>query len=125
MHARKELERFLKDYEKQTNTHDFKKVQPLIATNAIYWFSDGTYKGMPAIRRAFIRTFNTIKDETYSLKNVRWLVIARDMGVCTYDFYWSGKVGGKRKSGKGRGTNVMVKNKGRWQMLHEHLSTLR
>ncbi|MGY4772917.1 nuclear transport factor 2 family protein, partial [Kribbella sp. CWNU-51] len=29
---------------------------------------------------------------------------------------------GERREGQGRGTNAMIKQKGRWQMIHEHLS---
>jgi hypothetical protein len=39
------------------------------------------------------------------------------------DVSWSGLVGGEARSGQGRGTNVIVKTRTRWQIKHEHLST--
>ena len=120
---KKALKYFLKEYEIKTNTHDFKKVKPLIASNATYWFSDGTFKGISAIEKAFTRTWQKIQNETYQIKNVEWLAISDKMAVCIYDFHWRGKVDGKWKKGRGRGTNVIVKRGKYLQMLHEHLST--
>lgn len=122
--ARKELEKFLKAYEERSNTHDFKNVKPLIAPHALYWFSDGTHEGINAIEKAFTKTWNKIQDETYRIKNVRWLIASSNVGVCVYDFHWSGKVNGKKQSGRGRGTNIIVKRGKKWQMIHEHLSSI-
>ncbi len=117
------LKKFLKKYEIQSNTHDFKNVKPLIAPNALYWFSDGTHRGIKAIERAFTKTWNKIRNETYRIKNVRWLVVSDSVGVCVYGFHWSGKVNGRKRTGHGRGTNVIVKRGKGWQIIHEHLST--
>ena len=117
-----ELQKFLKEYEKQTNTHDFENVRPLIAPDAVYWFSNGTHKGIRTIEKAFVKTWGKIREESYRIENVQWLVASEKMGVCIYNFYWRGKVNGKIKTGSGRGTNVILKQGGRWQIVHEHLS---
>jgi ketosteroid isomerase-like protein len=114
---------FLKTYEAATNSHDFDNVAPLIDKDAVYWFSDGSFEGIEAIREAFIATWTKIKDEKYSINNVRWFTSSDDTAVCVYDFSWQGSVDGVQKSGSGRGTNVLVHKSGGWLMLHEHLST--
>lgn len=113
---------FLKQYEKATNSHDFSKLDAQIADDAIYWFSNGSHEGKAAIRKAIEKTWNKIQDESYSITDVEWLVTSDDYAICIYRFHWRGKVGGVAKEGHGRGTNVMVKNDGGWQMKHEHLS---
>jgi len=120
---KKDLKKFLEQYESATNTHDFSNVWPLIAPKAVYWFSDGRHVGIAAIEKAFVSTWKRIKAETYRIKNVRWLVVTDAAGVCAYDFEWSGSVQGNIRKGKGRGTNVIIKRGNQWQILHEHLST--
>jgi len=117
-----ELSAFVKQYEDATNSHDFNNVRPLIAPEAVYFFSNENLFGIEAIEKAFVSTFNSIKDETYSIKNVRWLAVSEKVAVCVYDFHWVGSVDGERKEGSGRGTNALVKSDGKWLMVHEHLS---
>lgn len=117
-------EAFLKEYERTTNTHDFNSVRPLIADNAVYFFSERTLNGVDEIERAFAETWERIKDETYSISDVNWIALSSDTAVCIYTFNWEGMVEGTRKSGSGRGTNVLVKTDGKWQMVHEHLSVI-
>ncbi|HLD80209.1 MAG TPA: nuclear transport factor 2 family protein [Candidatus Nanoarchaeia archaeon] len=66
-----EVENFLQEYEKATNSHNFDNVRKFLLKEAVYFFSDGNLK-----------------------------------------------------EGRGRGTNILVKKKGRWYISHEHLSTL-
>jgi ketosteroid isomerase-like protein len=121
----KDLTHFLNQYENATNTHDFNQVQKLIAPNAVYWFSDGSFVGTKKIRAAFESTWTTIKDETYSIKNIDWITVSPDNAVCLYDYHWSGIIDGISKSGQGRGTNILVKQKNNWLIIHEHLSSER
>ena len=117
-----DLDIFLHSYERATNTHDFEKVRPLIAENAVYWFSNGSFEGIEAIGKAFSDTWTKIQNEEYSIENIKWLTTTDCSGTCVYDFRWSGMVDGKTLSGYGRGTNIINKTDGKWQMLHEHLS---
>jgi SnoaL-like domain len=57
------------------------------------------------------------------MHDLEWVVVTDVVAVCRYRFRWSGVVEGVAKSGRGRGTNVVVRRNGRWQMLHEHLSS--
>lgn len=118
----KQLDQFLKQYEEATNSHDFDNVASLIAKDAVYWFSDGSYEGLASIRKAFESAWKTVKDEVYTISNVRWLAISETAAVCVYDFSWKGVIDGKPISGGGRGTNALAKTDKGWRIVHEHLS---
>jgi ketosteroid isomerase-like protein len=117
-----ELTAFMRRYEQATNKHDFDDLAPLIAEDATYWFTDGSYHGIDAIKGAIERTFATILDEVYTIDQLEWVAIADDLAACRYRFRWTGVIGGEPASGHGRGTNVITKRNGAWQALHEHLS---
>ena len=117
-----ELTAFVHRYEQATNRHDFNDVAPLIADDATYWFTEGSYHGIEAIRVAIERTFAAILDEVYEIRNLEWVAVADDLAVCRYQFFWTGMVDGQPDCGHGRGTNVVAKRDGDWKMLHEHLS---
>lgn len=117
-----ELEQFLRRYEKAANSCDFDLVAPFIDEHAVFWFSNGSYKGIVAIRKAFEETWATIKEETYAIHNVEWLFVTELEAVCLYTFTSEGKVDGQRQRYQGRGTNILQKKDGKWKMIHEHLS---
>lgn len=117
-----EVEFFLQKYEKATNSHDFSNVKELLDEDATYWFSDGNYAGIAEIEKAFVTTWNKIKDETYSIENVKWVSLDENSAVCTYKFKWRGIIDGQSKQGEGRGTNVLIKRESKWYIVHEHLS---
>lgn len=118
-----ELNNFLKEYELQTNTHNFDNVSPLISKDASYYFSDGVFVGIEEIRKAFNKTWEYIQNEKYSIKELNWIVISEIVAVCTYQFQWEGNVNGEVENGQGRGTNVLVRMQNGWKMKHEHLSS--
>lgn len=118
----KELSAFMQSYEQVNNSHVWANVEPFIAKDATYWFTDGSYNGIDEIRKAIESTFAKIQDEVYEIKDVQWPTITDANAVCTYLFYWQGLVDGKPASGSGRGTNVLEKRNGSWQIVHEHLS---
>lgn len=113
---------FMARYERATNSHDLGRVAPLIAEDANYWFSDGSHRGRAEILAAVARTFARIEDEVYEIGDLEWVVLTADHAVCRYRFSWTGNIDGRPASGRGRGTNVIVKRDGDWRMLHEHLS---
>ncbi|HYJ70095.1 MAG TPA: nuclear transport factor 2 family protein [Nocardioidaceae bacterium] len=117
-----DLTAFMADYERANNDREIGRVTAAIADDATYWFSDGTHRGVDEIGAAIERTFATIQDETYEIQDLEWVVISPDSAVCRYRFSWTGLVDGERRSGSGRGTNVVVRRDGTWQILHEHLS---
>jgi ketosteroid isomerase-like protein len=116
------LTAFVRGYEQATNSHDIAELGPLIAPDAVYWFTDGSHRGRDAILGAIAETFATIRDETYRITDLEWVAVGSNHAVCRYRFSWTGTVNGQSRSGSGRGTNVLVSSGGTWQVLHEHLS---
>lgn len=49
-------EQVLREYESATNSHNFDLVKPLLAEDAIYFFSDGTYQGWTEIQKPSKKT---------------------------------------------------------------------
>jgi ketosteroid isomerase-like protein len=117
------LSAFMTEYEQANNSHDIDRVVPMIAEDATYWFSDGSYQGLAEIRGAIERTFQAIQDEVYRITDLEWVVLSAEHAVCRYRFSWSGVIDGQPRSGRGRGTNVVVQRAGAWKMQHEHLSS--
>jgi ketosteroid isomerase-like protein len=117
-----ELTVFMASYERATNHHDIARVAAMIAADATYWFTDGSFRGRPEIMEAIARTFATIQDEIYWIRDLEWVCVGQETAACRYRFGWTGVVGGRGRAGQGRGTNVIVRRDGAWQMLHEHLS---
>jgi ketosteroid isomerase-like protein len=113
---------FIRAYEAATNSHDLTQLAPLIAADAVYWFTDGSHRGRDAVLAAIGETFAAIHDEVYRITELEWVMASGSHAVCRYHFAWTGIVAGQPRSGSGRGTNVLVRNDGAWQMLHEHLS---
>jgi uncharacterized protein (TIGR02246 family) len=118
-----ELTAFMARYEQANSRHDLERVTAMIAPDATYWFTDGSYHGRPAIEEAIARTFTAIRDETYEIHDLEWIVLTARHAACRYRFSWAGVVDGQPRSGQGRGTNVIVKRDGTWRMQHEHLSS--
>ncbi|WP_069766326.1 nuclear transport factor 2 family protein [Streptomyces sp. LUP47B] len=118
-----ELAAFIGEYERANNIHDISRVVPFIAEDAVYWFSDGSHRGIEEIRSAIEKTFAGILDEVYEVRELEWPVLTADVAVCRYLFAWTGVVNGELRSGQGRGTNVIVRRDGKLKMLHEHLSS--
>src|SRR5689334_442635 len=76
-------------YEERINQHDFDLLVPLIASEATFWFSDGSYLGHAAIRAAFERTWATLHNDTYRLEDRHWIARSDSVAVCRYRFHWS------------------------------------
>lgn len=114
---------FINHYVHSNKTHSLEHTIELIDDNAIYWFSDKTcHVGKKAISQAIKNNFSTIKDETYTISDLTWIVKSSDIAVCTYNYKWSGLISGENRSGGGRGTSVLTKNNNKWLIKHEHLS---
>jgi ketosteroid isomerase-like protein len=124
MHLSQTPDDFMREYAVQTNTHEFDQVATLIAADAVYFFSEGTYTGREELRAAFERTWDTIHDEDYRIEDVRWLAADERMAVCVYHFRWRGIINGQPREGVGRGTSVLARSDPGWRVIHEHLSSM-
>jgi ketosteroid isomerase-like protein len=115
-------EEFVHAYEDALATQGWIRVEPLIHEDACVTFSDGAvHKGKIEVRKAFEKNFSLIKDETYLIMNVHWVIKNAQSAVYLFDFKWSGLINDRPASGGGRGTSVLVNENGKWQLLVEHL----
>jgi ketosteroid isomerase-like protein len=105
-------------YEARINLHDFDLLLDLIADDAVFFFSDGTHRGITDIRAAFERTWATLPDEHYWLDDLDWIAEGDDAAACTYRFNWESR----GRTGSGRGTTVLARTDAGWRIVHEHLS---
>jgi ketosteroid isomerase-like protein len=112
---------FLHEYEQRLSLHRWEAVADLIHERAVFCFTEGTYRGKDEIEGAFRRTFESIRDEQYALRDVEWVAVRDEMAVCVYAFHWRGVVDGHAAKGSGRGTTVLLRVGERWQIVHEHL----
>ncbi len=116
---------FVHRYEAALATQQWEVVSPLIHENASVIFSNGTaHKGKVAVRAAYERNFAAIKNDTYAMTNVHWLLDTSDTAAYMFDFTWSGVINGQAAQGAGRGTAVLVRENGSWQLLAEHLGPM-
>ncbi|UII56593.1 nuclear transport factor 2 family protein [Cytobacillus spongiae] len=111
-------------YMKATNTHNFDEVKKLLHPNAIFFFSNKTCKNHDEIKVYFERAWEFVKEENYEAHDVEWLFISSTSLTCTYTYFYEGYVNGEYTSGRGRATNVFVKEFDEWLLVHEHLSPL-
>lgn len=116
-------EAFLELYAAATDGHRLEATLAMVADDAVYLFSDGTaHVGKAAIAAVLRHNFATIADETYRIRDVRWLVRTDDVACCVYVFAWTGMVDGRPTSGGGRGTSLLRRHGESWLVVHEHLS---
>lgn len=117
-----QVEPFLAEYIRATNTHRFDEVAPLVDEAAVFWFTSGTYRGLAAIRAAFERTWAMIQEEVYVIEDVEWLAADESSAACLYTYRWRGCIDGVVREGSGRGTTVWRRDGRQWRVVHEHLS---
>jgi ketosteroid isomerase-like protein len=111
----------LKEYERKLGHHSWEAVEDLIHDDAVFIFSEGTFRGKQEIGQAFMRTFEIIQDEVYSIHDLHWLVVNELTAACIYEFRWQGIVNGQKASGGVRGTSILQKTPDGWKIIHEHL----
>ena len=115
-------EEFIQAYEQALATQDWDWVEPLIRPDACVTFSSGAvHKGRHEVKAAFEKNFSSIREETYSMTNVHWVMKTEEVAVYLFDFHWSGIINDKPARGSGRGTSVIVRDGDKWLLLVEHL----
>ncbi|MEI6729114.1 MAG: DUF4440 domain-containing protein [bacterium] len=121
----KELKLVLQNLEEKYRTCDPAMFKDIIHRDAIYTFTDGRFVGLDQILKAFGDTWDQIKEEVYTIKDIKWLVANQNFALCVYTFEWSGKIDKKPSSGMGNATNVLVRDdNNNWKFIHEHLSKI-
>ena len=117
-----ELAAFIQRYVAATNSHNFENVRPMLQPEAVYWFNKKESKGLPEIEVSFNESWKYLPDEVYGIKDITWLSVDKRSATCIYTYTYQGTHNGKAVQGKGRGTTILVKENGNWQIAHEHLS---
>jgi ketosteroid isomerase-like protein len=70
---------FMRRYAENTDAHRLEATLAMIADDAIYLFSDGSsHVGRAAIAEVLAKNFVAITDETYRIRDIRWLVEGND-----------------------------------------------
>ena len=116
------LEAFVDAYQAALATQRWELVDPLMHADACVTFSSGeVHRGKDAVRAAFERNFAAIKDETYLISGVHWILRTSDVAVYAFTFDWTGTIEGRAAAGGGRGTSVLVRDGGAWKLIAEHL----
>jgi len=117
--------RFLHRFEEIAEKENFDLVEPLIHERAFFRFNDGDFVGRQAIRAAFEKTWkgsSEVKKERFYLTDIVVLSMDHASATATYTYNWEGSQGGRQFRIQGRGTRVLVMERGQFQVIHEHLS---
>ncbi|MCB0509967.1 MAG: nuclear transport factor 2 family protein [Chitinophagales bacterium] len=118
-------ENFLKLYELALATQDWNQVKKLIHPTACITFSDGSrHLGKEAIQQAFERNFSLIKNESYAMTKVQWLLKKKKTALACFNFEWRGILHDKEVSGKGLGNILLRKEEDKWLLVMENLHKL-
>ena len=112
---------FIKAYENAISEQSWNKTEKLIHPDCVVTFTNGTYKGKAQVEAIFRKNFDLIKDEIYTISNVHFVIEKSDYVVFIFNYNWSGIIHGEPAEGGGRGTSVIVKQNGNWQLISEHL----
>lgn len=118
---------FLNRFEELAEKEDFRLIQNMIHERAFFRFNDGDFVGRPAVQAAYEKTWQggaNIKKELFYLSDIVVLSTDHASATATYTYNWEGALDGKPFRIQGRGTRVLVKEQGRFQIIHEHLSRL-
>ncbi len=116
---------FLNRFELLAEKEDFDLIADMVHEQAFFRFNDGDFIGRRAVRAAFETTWASggdVKKERFYLSDIVVLSCDALSASATYTYHWEGAQGEQRFRIQGRGTRVMVKVNGGWQIIHEHLS---
>jgi len=113
---------FIDKYESALKTQEWENVDPLFHDKVCVTFSNGEiHNGKQKVKIAFEKNFSLIKSEAYTISNIRWVLKDETVATYVFDYDWQGLINGKKVSGGGNGTTVLVLNNEKWTMLVESL----
>lgn len=116
---------FLKQFEEIAEKKDFSMIHDMIHERAFFRFNDGDFVGRQAVKRAFEKTWqggSKVQNERFYLSDIVVLSTDHASASATYTYNWEGVNEGRQFRIQGRGTRVLVREQGRLQIIHEHLS---
>lgn len=116
---------FLQEFERLAELEEFPRIREMIDEHAYFRFNDGDYVGRPAIQAAFERTWRgdpTVEKARFYLSDITVLTVDERTATATYTYNWEGSQGDQAFSVRGRGSRVLVRELGKFRIVHEHLS---
>jgi ketosteroid isomerase-like protein len=116
---------FLNHFEELAAKEDFSLIGDLIDERAFFRFNDGDFVGRAAIQAAFEKTWRgdpSVKKARFYLSDIVVLATDHSTATATYTYHWEGSQGGREFKIQGRGTRVLLREGGRFRIVHEHLS---
>jgi ketosteroid isomerase-like protein len=116
---------FLNHFEELAMKEDFNLLREMIDERAYFRFNDGDFVGRQAIQAAFEKTWRgdpTVRKARFYLTDIVVLTTDQASATATYTYNWEGSQGGREFKVQGRGTRVLVREEGRFRIIHEHLS---
>ena len=116
---------FLHRFDELADKKNFSLISDMIHERAFFRFNDGDFVGRQAVKGAFERTWQSgsnVQNERFFLTDI--VVLSTDVAsaTVTYTYNWEGVREGRQIRIQGRGTRVLVRQQGRLQIIHEHLS---
>ena len=116
---------FLNHFEEVALKEDFDLLEDMIDERAFFRFNDGDFRGRAAIRAVFEKTWRgdpSVKKVRFYLSDIVVLSTDQASACATYTYHWEGSQGGAAFTIQGRGTRLLVRENGRFRIVHEHLS---
>ena len=116
---------FLNRFEEVAEKEDFELIRDMIHERAYFRFNDGDFVGRQAIQAVFEKTWRgdpTVKKVRFYLSDIVVLTTDQSTATATYTYNWEGSQGGREFKIQGRGTRVLLREDGRFRIIHEHLS---
>ena len=116
---------FLNRFEEIAEQEDFGLVEDMIHEHAVFRYNDGDFIGRAAIQAAFEKSWRgdpNVRKARFYLTDIRVLTTDHATAAATYTYNWEGSQGEHQFKIQGRGTRVLVKEDGRFRIIHEHLS---
>ena len=97
----------------------------MIDERAYFRFNDGDFVGRQAIQAAFEKSWRadpTVRKARFYLSDIVVLATDSSSATATYTYNWEGSQGGREFRIQGRGTRVLLRENGKFRIIHEHLS---
>jgi ketosteroid isomerase-like protein len=116
---------FLHGFEALAEKEDFNLIRDKIHERAYFRFNDGDFRGRDAIQAVFEKTWRgdpSVKKARFYLSDIVVVTMDQKTATATYTYNWEGSQGDKQFRIQGRGTRVLTRASGQWQIVHEHLS---
>jgi len=116
---------FLHHFEEVAMKEDFGLLRDMLDERAYFRFNDGDFVGREAIQAVFEKTWRgdpTLKKARFYLSDIVVLTTDHASATATYSYHWEGSQAGRAFKIQGRGTRVLVREGGKFRIIHEHLS---